>query len=579
MQNYQLPVALLLASSAFISDALAAGPSGIDYSMYFNADVRDAEYCQLTYSKKRYDYGQDVTNPAMTCPDAFSWQLFTEVVHDRFWSNWAQETQNWPVQPYPLCTADQSPATASCCMPGSNDNDKDHCPVFPGDKYSKLLKLLDGANDSKAATLLSSNPELILKGRPSILEHGKNLKRVVHDTKSQQCSAAQIASLIPENYESKGRIMRQTNNEITVRNRPFHYYLFRNDLYNANGVLEVFKDNAANQLANAPFHQSNESAKRNADAGKQQLTTIDLPPAAIMIKSNWIYQGLAEQLGMLGDNNQYITKTLTTPVCVAKDKNDETCDQTKHPENYCDLTGPHYLLAFHISSKDVPQWVWTTFEHVDNPGRCDFTGCNDAFGYKSPETAPGKNAADNYLKPRQHSDQLSSPSTVYNRDTVYPKEQIRPELATLFKARGIATGLSTSRVEPDPEDKAWLNYRLKGSQVNFVDHTGRSTLLGNSITEAGFMQQSSCISCHSRAGVHLQASVRDGKATESAEFLRLSVFERQLSDFGYQQSVHNTPKPEWFYNNDDQSTLDVLQTDFIWGFLFARPLCTDGNCK
>jgi hypothetical protein len=34
----------------------------------------------------------------------------------------------------------------------------------------------------------------------------------------------------------------------------------------------------------------------------------------------------------------------------------------------------------HISSKDIPNWIWATFEHVGNPGRCDYTGCNDSYG-------------------------------------------------------------------------------------------------------------------------------------------------------------------------------------------------------
>lgn len=91
------------------------------------------------------------------------------------------------------------------------------------------------------------------------------------------------------------------------------------------------------------------------------------------------------------------------------------------------------------------------------------------------------------------------------------------------------------------------------------------------------MSQSSCISCHSRAGIHIQWQpdpTGPGPVTVKpvANFFRLGVFSRQLSDYGYQQSVHGIPNPNWFHNDDSSASLDVLQTDFVWGFLFASPL-------
>ena len=53
--------------------------------------------------------GKPLSNAAMTCPDMFSWKLFAEVIQDKFWSNWADENDNWPAQPYALCQADQKP--------------------------------------------------------------------------------------------------------------------------------------------------------------------------------------------------------------------------------------------------------------------------------------------------------------------------------------------------------------------------------------------------------------------------------------------------------------------------------------
>jgi hypothetical protein len=233
---------------------------------------------------------------------------------------------------------------------------------------------------------------------------------------------------------------------------------------------------------------------------------------------------------------------------------------------HCNLEGMHYLVAFHISSKDIPNWVWTTFEHINLPGRCDISGCNDAYGFASADPNRPADTASNYVIPKQRSDQLNSPSIVFNPDDGYPVEQIRPEWDALLTKLDIGTGSSTSQVEPDKEDAAWRNFRLKGSQVEFVNAVGQPTILGNSVTEAGFMDGSSCIGCHARAGVAPNA---DG----SANFLALSVFERDLTDYGYARSHHGIPEQFWFYNdNNSKPRMLVMQTDFIWGFLNAMPV-------
>src|SRR5205823_4143745 len=42
------------------------------------------------------------------------------------------------------------------------------------------------------------------------------------------------------------------------------------------------------------------------------------------------------------------------------------------------------LVAMHVSSRQNPNWVWGTFEHQMNPGRCDYIGCFDSFGSHIP---------------------------------------------------------------------------------------------------------------------------------------------------------------------------------------------------
>jgi len=254
--------------------------------------------------------------------------------------------------------------------------------------------------------------------------------------------------------------------------------------------------------------------------------------------------------------------------------------------NKCGISGVHYLMSFHIFSKDIPLWVWATFEHKDNPGRCDYTGCNDSFGFsKTVEGGAGNRQKSNYTVPHQVSDHLADSNMVLHSDLRYGAGEKSEDLQELFRYFDIATdGAGKSGLHPKESDFAWQNYRLKGSQVDFTDHQGRATHLGNSITEAGFMSQSSCVGCHSRAGVAMKISKETDAGllfqgggdtflvSESADFFHLGVFEPALSEFGYEQSHEGTPVHDWFYDDNSDFELQVLQTDFVWGFLNAKPL-------
>lgn len=202
------------------------------------------------------------------------------------------------------------------------------------------------------------------------------------------------------------------------------------------------------------------------------------------------------------------------------------------------------------------------------------TGCNDSYGYASTDTLP-PGAADNYVKPHTEWDQLNSGACVFDRDGFYPPEPIHRPLEALFDRLDIGTRPSASPNEPTPRDRGWRSYRLKGSQVEFVDSTCRSTTLGNSVTEAGFMDGSSCMTCHARAGIHVPSTWKAGDPDPTkagVTFSKLGVFENTLSDFGYGRSVHGIPSRAWFNDSAQAPVLEVLQTDFVWGFLFAKDL-------
>lgn len=215
---------------------------------------------------------------------------------------------------------------------------------------------------------------------------------------------------------------------------------------------------------------------------------VQFPIDAIAVKSNW------------------------RPLCKG--------DDPSHFQTYKDPQGNLYgLIAMHVSTKDLPNWFWATFEHEDNPGRCDFLGCYDSFG-----VTPGQVA----------------PRPVLNQP--YPPGAPNPALLAMLKPLG-------------PQ---WTHYRLKGSQVDFVSPEGRPTFLGNSVTEQSFVPGSSCITCHSR-----------GTVTQSGTTPYPGV--AGLDPEG--QSYHGSPNPAWFVFGDTARRY-ALSLDFLWGMAFrAAPGC------
>jgi hypothetical protein len=127
------------------------------------------------------------------------------------------------------------------------------------------------------------------------------------------------------------------------------------------------------------------------------------------------------------------------------------------------------LRAMHIITKELPNWFWSSFEWVGNLGRCDDIGCVDNFGV-TPHIVP--------------------PNSTPNLE--YAPEKFSPELEKLFIKHGLTGAWG----------EQFRNYRLKGTQINFVDSMGNPTLLGNSITEQGGVLSSSCISCHAQARIN-----------------------------------------------------------------------------
>lgn len=542
MRRTILAAALCLAALPAVAADIctnAGAPDSLRWVQYFMSRPQNAPGCAMRVENGRLVPVAPITNPALTCPDMFAWKLFAEAVAGQFWRNWAADQEMWPGNglasdpgaPYSLCSPGQS---GNCCNPDSADNPgyndqvykAKYCPYFPGDHNATATTtaLRLGAPPSKAHTL----------GFAASARFRDAIK-----------TEAALASQILEAPDpTKGRRIRQSMAELVFRNKPFFDFVFRNDLYNTDGVTKVFNANASN-IYNPATRQSGAPYRLATDSGP--LSEITFPADAVMIKSDWLARERAEAMGLRDDpENPYIKMEILSPVL---DDNGSIL-----------LPGEHWMVAIHFSSKDIPNWVWTTFEHVNNPGRCDYTGCTDSYGYASPDTV-GSGQARNFTRPHQTCDGLPLPSYVIDPGGAYPGGARRTGLAEAFRALGIGTRDNPTLV-PRPSDRGWLSYRLKGTQVEFTDAMGRPTFLGNSVTEAGFVTTSSCMTCHARASTNANGTVP----------LPLGVFENGVTESGYLPSSHGTPKPDWYYRSGQPPTLLALQTDFVWGFLLANPI-------
>lgn len=247
------------------------------------------------------------------------------------------------------------------------------------------------------------------------------------------------------------------NLEETRRNRPAFDFIVKNNLFKVTGLRAAFE--------------------KFANATPQERQLMSFPANSIEVKANWFpVENPADptKSGIPGFTGSPAQAAGVYHVNTASD-------------------GKRYaLVAMHVISKMVPNWTWATFEHQNNPGRCQFLGCRDKFGAAQalipPDTTIPDPADPSYQNPK-------------NNPTPYPPCAKTPALDALFTA--IGGGI----------DPAFKNYCLKGSQVDFTDASGTAIRLGNSITEETFDFQASCMSCHGRA-----AFGPDGTATTVAGF-------------------------------------------------------------
>jgi hypothetical protein len=278
------------------------------------------------------------------------------------------------------------------------------------------------------------------------------------------------------------------------RNKATFDYIVNNDLWYQEGIARFFAEAAKAVGNNVTF------------ASK----TVNFPRGAIEVKANWI---------------------------VIEEK-----DKSRFHWNYNSQGQLLGLVAMHISSKDLPNWFWSTFEHIDNPGRGDFIGIHDSFGADPAHTASKTDKA----------------------NSIYPAEALTQELLAMFNIKGY-TG------EWADEFK---NYRLKGTQVDFTDSAGRPLLLGNSVTESGFVPTASCVTCHARATVNSTGANGFPRVGGIFGFGQQAILPLLSKDSLQPTLTYNgRPDPSWYYLESSAGTsLRNLQTDFVWAIPFlAKP--------
>lgn len=257
-------------------------------------------------------------------------------------------------------------------------------------------------------------------------------------------------------------------------NKPFFNYVVDHDLWYQEGVI-------------------------------RQASTegIDFPADAIVYKADWVE--IEEQ-----DKARYHWRL------VSQQDYDEALGGKGPQQSTADadndapvLLG---LLAFHIVSKTLDNWVWTTWNQADTLGRCDYIGCRDEFG-----SDPA------YVPPHREMGQPYTPG------------KLTPAARRVLAEAGL--------------DQVWYHYRLMGTQVTFTASTGRPNVLGNAVLEPTFGNTSSCLTCHSMA-------------TLSAAGTSLS-FLKSIQPF---EGFVGTPDPSWYYpaHAAGVATPIVYQTDFMW---------------
>jgi hypothetical protein len=198
---------------------------------------------------------------------------------------------------------------------------------------------------------------------------------------------------------------------------------------------------------------------------------------AIIIKSAWIV------LTSKSDYQNYYTRTVNV-----KEKNGKIKTRTLG------------LVGMHIIHKvaEVTQWVWSSFEHIDNAPLLD-TATGEAI------LQPGVD----YL----YFNEKNTDTSLYNRhpDSIYqpnPFSRKQSQVVRIYPSLKSTDSINDqfhALIAKTDKNSVWLHYRLVGTQWPFNPNLFtkgsdyQPALLGNPILETYIQKTSSCMDCHSAA--------------------------------------------------------------------------------
>jgi hypothetical protein len=250
------------------------------------------------------------------------------------------------------------------------------------------------------------------------------------------------------------------------------------------------------------------AAMQAKNAGLRSAASFE--PASKEVKAVWTQLTGCEPDKPCADKNRYHWRIITNPAT-----------------NNREVWG---LVSLHVITKDLPNWFWADFGHIDcehGDGPCTGTKADDG----------------NVLRD----------STTNGPGGVGPS--------------------GSNGVRNETVNSKWQFYRLRGTQINFVSSEGLPTILSNPVIEGSF-QRSSCMTCHALATVGVHGTVPE-TGTSMPRFLRVN----------YVRNIGSSPPPTpdvgapvctKFYNKPqgpcptDQASDPVLyfQTDFLWSLPF-----------
>jgi len=177
------------------------------------------------------------------------------------------------------------------------------------------------------------------------------------------------------------------------------------------------------------------------------------------------------------------------------------------------------LTALHVVTKDLPNWFWATFEHVDNPG------LGDSEGWLLPST-------------------------------------------DRFACLGDRPDCNRAPIGIGLEGSVWQFYRLRGTLTRYVDAAGQPLRLANSELEAGLQATASCITCHARASIGVVAGSP----------ARLPIFDtRAVSPAAQDPALRvgflGLPQSDWFAGGHRHggTAAEFQPLDFVWSLSKAQP--------